>query len=159
MEKLDISVLYVEDQILILRSFGNILKRRIKDVFTATNGKEGLEVYKQHRQDIIITDINMPVMNGIEMVREIKSINPAIPVILLSAFDNKEYLLDAISLRVNGFISKPVDADKLVDLIGELTETIHLKNRLRLKRSSAKRYRKCLKRARKNIVLYTKCSE
>ncbi len=148
MEKLDISVLYVEDQILILRSFGNILKRRINDVFTATNGREGLEVYKQHRQDIIITDINMPVMNGIEMVKEIKAINPAIPVILLSAFDNKEYLLDAIRLRVNGFISKPVDADKLVDLVEELTETIHLKKQVEIEENERKKIQEMLEESK-----------
>ncbi len=147
MEKLDISVLYVEDQILILRSFSSILNRRIKNVFTATNGKEGLEVYKQHRPDIIIADINMPIMNGIEMVKEIKAINSAIPVILLSAFDNKEYLLDAIRLRVNGFISKPVNAEKLVEIIEELTGTIHLKKQVELKESERKKIQEMLEKS------------
>jgi len=130
MDKLDISVLYTEDQILILQSMANILKRHVREVYTATNGQEGLELYKQYKPDILVVDINMPVMNGLEMVRKIKSIDPSIRVILLSAFDNKEYLLDAIRMRVNGFLSKPVNSDKLIGIITELYENILLKQKV-----------------------------
>ncbi|HEX37274.1 MAG TPA: response regulator [Candidatus Cloacimonetes bacterium] len=131
MDKLDISVLFAEDQILILQSMANILKRHVRDVYTATNGQEGLELYKQHKPDILIVDIHMPVMNGLEMVRIIKSIDPTIRVILLSAFDNKEYLLDAIRMRVNGFLSKPVNSEKLIGIITDMYENIQLKQKVK----------------------------
>ena len=72
MEKLDISVLFVEDEELLRAIYERILDKIVSRLYVAENGKAGLEAYNQHRPDLIITDIMMPVMDGLEMVENIR---------------------------------------------------------------------------------------
>ena len=70
---------------------------------TAPNGAAGLETWRQHKPDIIITDIQMPYMDGLAMVQEIRSADQAVPVIIMSAFDEPKYLKRSIDLCVSGY--------------------------------------------------------
>ena len=67
----EIKILYVEDDFIVRLSIANFLRRRCKDVIEAKNGQQGLELYKQHNSDIVVTDIEMPVMDGLEMIEKI----------------------------------------------------------------------------------------
>ena len=71
-EKLDIKVLYVEDEIAIREAVSELLAHRVSNLFTATNGSEGLEIFLRERPEIVISDIRMPQMTGIDMCRHIK---------------------------------------------------------------------------------------
>lgn len=117
----NIKILYAEDELSLREITLNILKGFTKDQYVATNGLEGLELFKKHQEDIdlIITDVNMPEMNGLEMIKEIKKINPNIPIIVATAFSNTEYLLDAIDIGVDKYILKPLDVKKLLNLMSQ----------------------------------------
>ena len=107
------SVLYVEDQKDIQEEFVDILSLFVDNVILASNGQEGLEKYHEHLPDIIITDIQMPVMSGLDMIKEIRNKDMETPIILTTAFNENSYLLDAISLGVEHYLLKPIMLPRL----------------------------------------------
>ena len=113
-----IRVLYVEDEEDILRFASMVLEDYVDKLFIARNGKEALEILKKENIDLIITDILMPKISGIELIREIKK-NPlcATAVIVATAHTETQYLLECIELRVDGYILKPLDVDELLKTI------------------------------------------
>jgi len=143
----NITILYAEDEAALREITLNILKGFTKKQFVAENGAQGLELFKENESeiDIIITDVNMPIMNGLEMIREIKRINPNIPIIVATAFSNTEYLLEAIDIGVDKYVLKPIDMKKLLQLMSQsllyhelkdlyIDNLTHLPNRNRLKK-------------------------
>jgi len=117
----NITILYAEDEKDLREVTHQILKGFTKKQFVASNGAEGLELFKQHENeiDLIITDVNMPVLNGLEMVKEIKKININIPIIVATAFSNKEYLLEAIDIGIDKYVLKPIDVAKLLQVMSQ----------------------------------------
>ena len=97
------SILVVEDQHIILSYIKGILKNKFETIHTALNGANGLELYKTHKPDIVITDLQMPVMDGLEMIQHIRKIDPDSKILITSAYSNTNYMLKAIDLGVNGF--------------------------------------------------------
>lgn len=119
-EKLkQLSLLYVEDDNDTREASATILEDYVGKLIVAKNGKEALELLSQNSIDLILTDILMPKMNGIEMIRKIREgkINPQIPIVITTAHTETQYLLDAIHLRVDGYILKPI-------VIGDLLDTL-----------------------------------
>ena len=117
----EITVLYCEDEKDLRDATIGILKNFTKQQFIAEDGAEGLKLFKENKDeiDLIITDVNMPNMNGLEMSKIIKDINPDIPIIVATAFSNSEYLLDAIELGVDKYVLKPVNIKKLLDTMAQ----------------------------------------
>ncbi|WP_428023468.1 EAL domain-containing response regulator [Arcobacter sp.] len=117
----NITILYAEDEKSLRDITLNILKGFTNKQFVAENGLEGLELFKKHEEeiDLIITDVNMPQMNGLDMIKEIKKINPNIPIIVATAFSNTEYLLEAIDIGVDKYILKPIDMKKLLQVMSQ----------------------------------------
>ena len=117
----NITILYAEDEDSLREITLNILKGFTKKQLVAKNGAEGLELFEKHEDeiDLIITDINMPFMNGLEMIKRIKAINPNIPIIVATAFSNTEYLLEAIDIGVDKYVLKPIDMKKLLQLMSQ----------------------------------------
>jgi len=105
----NLTVLYVEDEVALRDSVTLYLRKIFLHVRTASDGQEGLKSYQEHPCDIVISDIQMPHMNGLEMVKEIKAISPDQEVIIISAYSEAEYFLDAIRLGVNDYIIKPIN--------------------------------------------------
>lgn len=143
----NITILYAEDEKSLREITLNILKGFTKKQFVAENGLEGLELFKANEEeiDLIITDVNMPQMNGLEMIKAIKEINPNIPIIVATAFSNTEYLLEAIDIGVDKYILKPIDMKKLLQIMSQsllyaelkdlyIDKLTHLPNRNRLKK-------------------------
>ncbi len=112
-----IKILYVEDDDNIRKIFTKFLERKAKDVQVSTNGEEGYTKFLEFEPDIIVSDINMPKLNGLEMSKKIKKIKKDIPIILTSAHNDTEYYAEAISLGVNHYLSKPVNAQELLNAI------------------------------------------
>lgn len=112
-EKLDIKVLYVEDEIAIREAVSELLAHRVSNLFTATNGSEGLEIFLRERPEIVISDIRMPQMTGIDMCRHIKEAAPATKIIITSAHSDTNYFLEAIKIGINEYVFKPIMRDKL----------------------------------------------
>ncbi|WP_419768342.1 EAL domain-containing protein [Arcobacter sp.] len=117
----NITILYAEDEKSLRDITLNILKGFTNKQFVAENGLEGLELFKKHEEeiDLIITDVNMPQMNGLDMIKEIKKINPNISIIVATAFSNTEYLLEAIDIGVDKYILKPIDMKKLLQVMSQ----------------------------------------
>ena len=110
-----IRVLYVEDEEDILRFASMVLEDYVDKLFIARNGKEALEILKKENIDLIITDILMPKISGIELIREIKK-NPLCDtaVIVATSHTETKYLVECIELRVNVYILKSIDLGKLL---------------------------------------------
>ena len=130
-EKLDITVLFVEDEDLLRAIYERILDKFCSRLYVANNGKEGLEMYHQHKPDLIITDIMMPVMDGLEMVEKIRENDKNIRLVILSAYGEAEYFMDAIKIGVNSFLLKPVETEKLQSLVEELSKGISLEREVK----------------------------
>lgn len=117
----NMSILYVEDEKDLREVTHEILKSFTKNQYIAENGQEGLELFKKYEKniDLIVTDINMPILNGLEMAKEIKNINPNIPIIITTAFSNKEYLLESIDIGIDKYVLKPIDIAKLLQAMSQ----------------------------------------
>ncbi|KLD96053.1 EAL domain-containing protein [Aliarcobacter butzleri] len=143
----NMSILYVEDEKDLREVTHEILKSFTKNQYIAENGQEGLELFKKYEKniDLIVTDINMPILNGLEMAKEIKNINPNIPIIITTAFSNKEYLLESIDIGIDKYVLKPIDIAKLLQAMSQsiiyyelkelfIDKLTNLPNRNRLKK-------------------------
>lgn len=109
------TILCVEDEDGIRKRLVNTLKYYFKDVYEASNGEDGYYIYYDKRPDVIISDIEMPKKNGIEMVEEIRKNDLSTIIIMLTAYSNEEYLLNLINLNINHYILKPVVSDNLLN--------------------------------------------
>jgi CheY-like chemotaxis protein len=111
--KIPISVLYVEDDPAIRLLTKMLLEKRVENVFVACDGNEGLQMFMDNKPDVIITDVAMPIMDGMEMTRRIRALNTTVPIVLTTAYDRTDFLLSAIELGIDQYIIKPVKQDKL----------------------------------------------
>ena len=118
----NISVLYVEDEPELRESVAMYLRKIFDDVRIASHGKEGLAAYQKQAADIVISDISMPIMNGIEMLQAIKHICPEQRCIITSAYTESQFFVDAIKLGVSAYIIKPIDYEQMNDV---LYRTVH----------------------------------
>ncbi len=118
----DVSLLYVEDDANVMEEAFKFLQRRFAAVYAAKNGREGLEVFKKSRPDIVITDIQMPIMNGLELAKQIKEISPDTPVIITTAYTEVPYLMQAIEIGIDSYVSKPIVNEDLYMTIRKSAE-------------------------------------
>ncbi len=109
----EFKVLYVEDNLSIKNSMSQYLKKLFLEVVTANDGLEGLEHYKSQTFDIVISDLSMPRMSGLDMLKEIKKLNENQAILITSAHSESEYMFGAIKLGVDGYVIKPVDFAQL----------------------------------------------
>lgn len=107
------TVLYAEDDAQTQEVMAVILRRIFKDVYVADDGAMGYELFKEHAPNLVITDIQMPKKNGLEMAKEIKRLSPKTPIVITTAFNEERYFLGAIESGVDSFLFKPIDRDKL----------------------------------------------
>lgn len=120
----NLDVLYVEDDEIIVETVRVMLSRLFRTVDVAYNGREGLEKYAQKKYDIIISDIRMPKIDGIEMTRAIKTENPKQRIVITSASDDSEYLLELIDIGIEKFILKPLTKTKLLSTLEQVSSAI-----------------------------------
>ncbi|MGP1527775.1 MAG: response regulator transcription factor [Campylobacter sp.] len=109
-----LTILIVEDENEIRKLMEEVMKSVFFEVYSAKNGDEGIKKFKKFAPDLIVTDIAMPIMDGLDMAKRINEISPTTPIIALSAFSDKEKLLKAIEVGVDKYILKPVDMDELL---------------------------------------------
>jgi two-component system, OmpR family, response regulator VanR len=109
------TVLCVEDEDGIRKRLVNTLKYYFAEVFEASNGEEGYELYYENKPTIIISDIEMPQRNGIQMVSDIRKDDLSTIIIMLTAYSSEEYLLNLINLNINHYILKPVTSENLLN--------------------------------------------
>ncbi len=112
-----LSVLYVEDDEEVRELLTRFLQRWVGTLYIATNGKEGTDVFRKHNPDVVITDIKMPVMDGLEMASLIKTSSSEVPIIVITAYSERDYFIRAIEIGVDRYVTKPVNTDTLLQAI------------------------------------------
>ena len=122
----DLRVLYVEDNEYVRESTKEILERFFQHITVGVNGVDGLEKFGQSKYDLVITDINMPIMNGIEMIKNIRKIDNDIPILIISAHSESRYFMDAIKQNIDGYLLKPLEMKQLINQLLKTVERIEL---------------------------------
>ena len=134
----DMSVLYVEDDKIIRAEIHDYLIRFFSVVDLADDGKDGLEKYRKIKYDLIISDIEMPNMDGIEMSKSILKEVPYQSIIIISAYNDSEYLLELINSGIEYYVLKPVNTKLLLKVIYRIFETKHNDKIIQLHNESIK---------------------
>ena len=119
----ELTLLLVEDEASIRESMQEVLGGVFQKVISASNGDEGLKKFKKFSPDIVIADIMMPIMDGLEMSRQIKEFSKNTPVVILSAYSEKEKLLKAIDVGIDKYVIKPIDMDELFVVLEQIVKT------------------------------------
>lgn len=133
-----LSVLYVEDDEEVRDLLARFLRRWIGTLHIATNGQEGSDIFRQHNPDVVITDIKMPVMDGLEMASLIKNSSSEVPIIVITAYSERDYFIRAIEIGVDQYVTKPVNTDTLLQAIN--------------KSASNRRHKQEMEKAKQQIV-------
>lgn len=122
-------LLLVEDDARIREKFSRLLEIYVDKIYEAPNGKKALELYKKYKPSFIITDVEMPDMDGLEFVEILRKENENIPVIITSAYSNKEYLLTSIKLQLIDYLIKPINYNDLMVALEKVAKSLR-KSRL-----------------------------
>lgn len=116
------SLLYVEDEPSIQKQMTEYLEGYFREVYVASDGKEGLEKYEQYKPDAMILDIDLPYMDGLTLAETIRKTDKEVSIIMLTAFTDQEKLLHATELKLLKYLVKPIDLlefQKTLDLLAE----------------------------------------
>jgi len=123
-------ILYVEDDLYTQELIKTIFEDEVKEFYQAYNGQEGLEIYNDKKPDIVLTDIKMPIMDGLEMSRKIKSSNKCQPIIITSSFDDRDTLFEAVNLGIDCFTPKPLDIDMIREKLNFIASSLESRKRI-----------------------------
>ncbi len=127
LEKLKtLTILYAEDEEGIRKNITDSLKYYMKDVYEASNGQEAYDIYKEKKPDIILSDIHMPIMDGIEFVKKLRKEDRSTPVVMITAHTDKKYLLEAVELHMEKYIVKPLELDELFDILKKCVNVLKI---------------------------------
>jgi len=124
------TILYVEDDLELQEKNFSILKNFFKNVLVASDGDDAYDIYLENQNtiDIIITDINMPNTNGIELCKYIREYQKGLPIVIISAYTNTDYLLDSIDLNILTYITKPFTTQKTLGLLDKFLNFFELES-------------------------------
>jgi len=125
-----LTVLVVDDDRITTAILKNMLTKYADDVIIASNGEEGLAHFQKYRPDIVLSDINMPKMGGLEMVEQIRKLDENVKIAIFTNFENRDILLKAIQYGVNQFFSKPFEAKVFAQVIQPLCDDALAKKRI-----------------------------
>lgn len=136
----NLTVLYVEDDDEVRENISNSLAYFVKHIESASNGDKAFELYEKISPDIIITDIDMPGMNGLELAAKVRECDSFIPIVVITAYTTEEFLLDAVSLHLERYIVKPVSLAKLKESLESCYNKLKELNRINIKFSTGYTY-------------------
>lgn len=128
-----LTAMVVEDEGVANELLSSTFKNFFSEVSSAFNGKEALEMYERLQPDIIFVDIVMPEMDGIELSRKLREMNPNQIIIVISASNDIQKISESIEIGVNSFIQKPIDTKKIIELLSNVTALISKKKKIETK--------------------------
>lgn len=118
------NILFVEDDAIMRQETFNLLEIFFNQVFVAKDGVEGYEIYHNSQPDIILTDIKMPKMDGLELIEYIRKEDRKIPICILSSHSEKEILLKALNAGIDAFVLKPITLESLLEALTKAFERV-----------------------------------
>ena len=127
-----LTLLYVEDEEGIRKNITDSLRYYLKDVYEASNGEEGYLIYKEKSPNIILSDIHMPILNGIEFIKKIRQNDRSTPVVMITAHTDKEYLLEAVELHMEKYLVKPIELDLLFEVLAQCVKMLEINKIIKL---------------------------
>lgn len=116
------NVLYIEDELDVLENISKLLKKFFNNFYIASSAEEALQIFQKENIDLMLVDIELPKMNGIDFIRLIKQRVKNIPVVIISAYTKTDYLLQSIELNLDKYIVKPLTSRKIHSLLNTLNE-------------------------------------
>ncbi|MFT5662403.1 MAG: YesN/AraC family two-component response regulator [Sulfurimonas sp.] len=122
----NISILYAEDEKLLRERTASFFKKIFADVDVAVDGREALDKYMINKYDIVITDIEMPNMDGLELINNIRKLNKEQEIIINSAYTETEFRSEANKYNVTKYIRKPIEINEIIKILGEYIDKINL---------------------------------
>ncbi len=144
-------LLYVEDDAAAAESARFLLEEFFEEIIISRDGKEGLESFEKNDVDLIITDINMPRMDGLEMIAKIREVDNAIPIVVLSAHMQSEYFIKSIKLNVKGYLLKPICVTSLLEILETIITSRKLKAEIEKNRRMKENHHAYLQRVIDNV--------
>ncbi len=123
-----LKVLYIEDDLVHRQEMADYLNRRVDKLYLAEDGEQGLEKFKLLKPDLVLTDLRMPKMTGLELTKAIREIDKSVPVIIMTALSDKETILEAVKFGILDYVVKPVDTKELIRVMESAVETISAMN-------------------------------
>ena len=118
----EMTLLYIEDNSDTREMTAMLLKDLFGTVILARDGEEGLAQFDVHAVDMILTDISLPKLNGIEMLQMIRKEDQNVSMVILSAYGDEDYLVDSIAVGVDGYLKKPIDIDAFFELASRIVQ-------------------------------------
>ncbi len=128
--KLGISVLFVEDEKTLQLLYKKVLGEFVETLYVAGNGLEAFEIYKKEKPDLVIADINIPGINGIDLIYKIREISKEVKIIIITAHADSTHLISAIEQGTNGFLLKPFTGDRLKATVLDISNQIILRKNI-----------------------------
>ena len=144
----NLTILYVEDDEQVRKNAVEYLKRICKNVLEAANGKDAIGIWKDEKPDIIITDISMPRLNGLDMASYIRAHDSDVQIIIATAYADTEYLMQAVELQLVKYLIKPITKEKLLSALDQSIKMIDDKSKFSLQLS-----KKCSYNAYSQIII------
>lgn len=148
-----INILYIEDDKIVADTVSRILQLLNQNLFTSYNGLEALEVMQDNQIDIVITDIRMPKLDGINLIEKLRTSGIEVPIVITTAFNEIEYLKKAIEFSVESFIEKPIDLKKLISTITKISQRITIKKELERKKLQIEHFKEAINKS--NLIVTT----
>ncbi|RUM65982.1 MAG: DNA-binding response regulator [Sulfurospirillum sp.] len=124
----DKKILYIEDDEVVLKNISKLLQNYFAHIYTAYDGEEGFRKFLEHKVDLLVVDIELPKLNGINLIKKIRKHNSTIPIVVISAYTKTDYLLESVELKLDKYIVKPFTSRKLHELLGKLDESFTQNN-------------------------------
>ncbi len=139
---LELSLVIVEDEAVLLQTLTRMLRREVREVRAFSNAFDALKALSESPADVVLSDIKMPGMDGLEMIGQIRQDAPELPIIIASAFSDPAYFQKAIRLRVRHFIVKPIDSEELLRELSLVEADLRMQRDYRLKTRLLDDYKK-----------------
>jgi len=125
-----LNVLLVEDDIALKNALIELMSSFFDTIFEADDGEDAWETFNRENIDLIITDINMPKLNGLELTAKVREISLNIPVLIISAHKESDFFLESIRLNIDGYILKPFELDQFLSVITKLVQRLNAQKEL-----------------------------
>jgi PAS domain S-box-containing protein len=150
-----LTLLYVEDEVVTRETVCTLLGRQFPGlvIHTAANGAEGVQLFQDLAPDLVVTDIKMPVMNGIEMSRRIMKLSATVPIIVTSAHSDLAFLIESIEIGISRYVMKPIESAKLFGAVEGCLAALRLEKKLQAQQEFIRKLSRAVEQSPSSIAI------